>query len=47
MQRTIRTTEDSKYSNRKETKNGVIVCKTEKDQQASLYVGGVRKLRYT
>ena len=43
--RTARTTETSKTYKPKRDENGVIVCKTEKDQQACLYADGVRKLR--
>lgn len=43
--RTARTTETSKTFKPKRDENGVIVCKTEKDQQACLYADGVRKLR--
>jgi integrase len=43
--RTARTTETSKSFKPKRDENGVIVCKTEKDQQACLYADGVRKLR--
>jgi len=43
--RTARTTEFSKSFKPKRDVNGVIVCKTEKDQQACLYADGVRKLR--
>ncbi|MDR1198161.1 MAG: site-specific integrase [Prevotellaceae bacterium] len=43
--RTARTTETSKSFKPKRDENGVIMCKTEKDQQACLYADGVRKLR--
>jgi hypothetical protein len=43
--RTARTTETSKSFKPKQDENGVIVCKTEKNQQACLYADGVRKLR--
>jgi hypothetical protein len=43
--RTARTTESSKTFKPKRDENGVIVCKTEIDQQACLYADGVRKLR--
>jgi integrase len=43
--RTARTTETSKTFKPKRDENGVIICKTEKDQQACLYADGVRKLR--
>jgi hypothetical protein len=43
--RTARTTETSKSFKPKRDENGVIVCKTEIDQQACLYADGVRKLR--
>jgi integrase len=43
--RTARTTETSKTFKPKRDENGVIMCKTEKDQQACLYADGVRKLR--
>jgi integrase len=43
--RTARTTKTSKTFKPKRDENGVIVCKTEKDQQACLYADGVRKLR--
>ncbi|GHT37917.1 hypothetical protein AGMMS49574_30550 [Bacteroidia bacterium] len=43
--RTARSTETSKTYKPKRDENGVIVCKTEKDQQACLYADGVRKLR--
>jgi hypothetical protein len=43
--RTARTTETSKTFKPQRDENGVIICKTEKDQQACLYADGVRKLR--
>ena len=43
--RTARTTETSKTYKPKRDENGVIMCKSEKDQQACLYADGVRKLR--
>jgi len=43
--RTARTTETSKSFKPKRDENGVIMCKTEKDQEACLYADGVRKLR--
>jgi len=43
--RTARTTEISKTFKPKRDENGVIMCKSEKDQQACLYADGVRKLR--
>ena len=43
--RTARTTETSKTFKPKRDENGVIMCKSEKDQQACLYADGVRKLR--
>ena len=43
--RTARTTETSQTFKPKRDENGVIMCKTEKDQQACLYADGVRKLR--
>jgi integrase len=43
--RTARTTDTSKTFKPKRDENGIIVCKTEKDQQACLYADGVRKLR--
>jgi integrase len=43
--RTARTTETAKSFKPKRDENGVIVCKTEQDQQACLYADGVRKLR--
>lgn len=43
--RIARTTETSKTYKPKRDENGVILCKTEKNQQACLYADGVRKLR--
>ncbi|MDR2888191.1 MAG: phage integrase SAM-like domain-containing protein, partial [Bacteroidales bacterium] len=43
--RTARTTETSKTFKPKRDENGVIMCKSEQDQQACLYADGVRKLR--
>jgi integrase len=43
--RTARTTDTSKTYKPKRDENGVIVCKTETDQQTCLYADGVRKLR--
>ena len=43
--RIARTTETSKTYKPKRDENGVIMCKTEKDQEACLYADGVRKLR--
>jgi len=43
--RTARTTETSKTYKPKRDENGVIMCKSEKDQEACLYADGVRKLR--
>ena len=43
--RTARTTETSKTFKPKRDENGIIMCKTEKDQEACLYADGVRKLR--
>jgi len=43
--RTARTTETSKTFKPKRDENGVIMCKTEIDQEACLYADGVRKLR--
>ena len=43
--RIARTTETSKTFKPKRDENGVIMCQTEKDQQACLYADGVRKLR--
>jgi hypothetical protein len=43
--RTARTTETSKTFKPKRDENGVIICKSEKDQEACLYADGVRKLR--
>ena len=43
--RTARTTETSKTYKPKRDENGIIMCKTEIDQEACLYADGVRKLR--
>jgi integrase len=43
--RTARTTETSKTFKPKRDENGVIMCRTEKDQEACMYADGVRKLR--
>ena len=43
--RTARTTETSKTFKPKRDENGVIMCRSEKDQQACLYADGVRKIR--
>ena len=43
--RTARTTDTSKSFKPKRDENGVIICKSEKDQQACLYADGVRKIR--
>jgi integrase len=43
--RTARTTDTSKTFKPKRDENGVIMCKSEQDQQACLYADGVRKLR--
>jgi len=43
--RTARTTETSKTFKPKRDENGVIMCKTEIDQEACLYADGIRKLR--
>ena len=43
--RTARTTVASKTFKPKRDENGVIMCQTEKDQQACLYADGIRKLR--
>jgi integrase len=43
--RTARTTETSKTFKPKRDENGIIMCKTEIDQEACLYADGVRKLR--
>jgi len=43
--RTARTTESSQTFKPKRDENSIIMCKTEKDQQACLYADGVRKLR--
>jgi len=42
---TARTTETSKTFKPKRDENGIIMCRTEKDQEACLYADGVRKLR--
>jgi len=43
--RTARTTDSSKTYKPKRDENGVIMCKSEIDQEACLYADGVRKLR--
>jgi len=43
--RTARTTETSQTFKPKRDENGIIMCKTEKDQEACMYADGVRKLR--
>ena len=43
--RTARTTETSKTFKPKRDENGIIMCRTEIDQEACLYADGVRKLR--
>jgi hypothetical protein len=43
--RTARTTETSKSFKPKRDENGIIMCRTEKDQEACMYADGVRKLR--
>jgi len=43
--RPARTTETSKTFKPKRDENGIIMCRTEKDQEACIYADGVRKLR--
>jgi integrase len=43
--RTARTTETSKTYKPKRDENGIIMCRTEKDQEACIYADGIRKLR--
>ena len=43
--RPARTTQTAKTYKPKRDENGIIMCKSEKDQQACLYADGVRKIR--